>query len=841
MPFPSLARAPPGRPPPLASPVAFDPGDVSDADSFVTEYSSDEAADAPAGVGDGTPTRARSQKLESRYVFVKKVGEGATATAFLCLDVADGSRAVILKKCARAKFRALPRPGAPAPRAVAHEAEIAVLKKLSSAHPNIIDLLGVVDDPASPTVALVLEYANGGDLKRRVAADALVDDGHPGVRPETLWDWARDLVNGLAYMHKHGVMHRDVKPENVLLCNRGRGGEGHTAKLADFGASRIVDADRLHLDLAADESDDGNETDHLDDPSGAVDRCVDQAGSPAFMSPECASGDPYRGFPSDVWSLGMTMYYCLFARSAFARDNPAATMDAIADPNARVPYDDPFYADDARCPPELRAFLARCLERDPERRADVRDLLGDAWLTRGGESPLTSWSFLLRVRCDASDRALAVDRVGHAKEEEGAAAVATVRLLGDGSSSPASAPTSVIDRAFAAAGAAERRPREFAPGEALVTQGAPADAAYLVLEGAAEVILERRATTESGEEMMARASSRAVGAGEFVGEVAMLHGEGTYGASVVATEPTVVLVVRKEEFAAALAAGSEEDRARVERVASRRRALRREMSVKLRAELGAKLALFVRDEDDDEREDRGECERATPRDGETAIAPAAIAPAAIAPAAIAPAAIAPAAIAPASPSTCRTAAALAAMPMLPETAAREVRSWRCAAGTIIAARGEVATAAYFLKSGAARETLALDDETPLATFAAGDFLGYSSIALRRGRRLSTFVATRACELLVVPREAFVDLVAATPGLSERMVAHGERVHAELREKIAARLGRGVRKIISARRLAAAAGTASEGTGRQREDGGEDRRDDEDAKGAGMSRFARETS
>ena len=179
MPLPSLARVPS----PVASPVAFDPDDASDADSFVTEYTSDEAADAP-GDGDGTPTRARSRKLEPRYVFVKKVGEGATATAFLCLDVAEGSRAVILKRCARAKFRALPRPGAPAPRAAAHEAEIAVLKKLSSAHPNIISLLGVVDDPASPTVALVLEYANGGDLKRRVLRAAWrVDDGYPACVP----------------------------------------------------------------------------------------------------------------------------------------------------------------------------------------------------------------------------------------------------------------------------------------------------------------------------------------------------------------------------------------------------------------------------------------------------------------------------------------------------------------------------------------------------------------------------------------------------------------------------------------------------------------------------------
>ena len=312
-----------------------------------------------------------------------------------------------------------------------------------------------------------------------------------------------------------------------------------------------------------------------------------------------------------------------------------------------------------------------------------------------------------------------------------------------------------------------------------MTQGTPADAAYLVLEGAAELVLERVVATDEGEETVTRASSRTVGAGEFVGEAAMLDGERTYGASAVATRRTVAIEVRKEEFAAALAAASEEDRARVKRVAADRRALLREMSAKLRTELGA--------------------ERASEPRGSTASAP-----------------------------------------MLPETSAREFRSWRCAEGTIIAARGEMATAAYFLKSGAARETLALDDDTSLATFAAGDFLGYSSIALRRQRRLSTFVATRACELLVVPREAFVDLVAATPGLGERMVAHGERVHAELRERIAARLGRGVSKIVSAGRLAAAgdvAGTAKEGTGRERERDG----DGEDAKGSGPSRFAREAS
>ena len=227
-----------------------------------------------------------------------------------------------------------------------------------------------------------------------------------------------------------------------------------------------------------------------DDPDDAVDRCVDQAGSPAFMSPECASESP-RISVGRV-GLGATLYYCLFARGV-RRDTPAATMDAIADPHARVPYDDPFYADDARCPPELRAFLARCLERDPERRADARELLGDAWLTRGGESPLTEWSILLRVRCDASDRALAVDHVGGAKDEENEENAENAGAsLGDSGSQP----RSFVDGAFAAADVS----REFAAGEALVTQGTPADAVYLVLEGAAELVLERVVVTDEGEE-----------------------------------------------------------------------------------------------------------------------------------------------------------------------------------------------------------------------------------------------------------------------------------------------------------------------------------------------------
>ena len=257
------------------------------------------------------------------------------------------------------------------------------------------------------------------------------------------------------------------------------------------------------------------------------------------------------------------------------------------------------------------------------------------------------------MRCDASDRALAVDHVGGAKDEENEENAENAGAsLGDSGSRPGPA------TARCRGGASAARIRR---GRGARDAGHPADAAYLVLEGAAELVLERVVATDEGEETVTRASSRTVGAGEFVGEAAMLDGERTYGASAVATRRTVAIEVRKEEFAAALAAASEEDRARVKRVAADRRALLREMSAKLRTELGAERA----------SEPRGR----------------------------------------------RPA------PMLPETSAREFRSWRCAEGTIIAARGEMATAAYFLKSGAARETLAPGRRHVPRDVRRGDFWG----------------------------------------------------------------------------------------------------------------------
>ena len=177
----------------------FDGGDGdlttdSDASDLFTESDSDDE-----GKGATLDT--------SRYLVVKKVGAGSTATALLCLDLVEANRPVILKNTQKSRFRSLP--FNPLARALASHpqgpaAEIAVLKRLDS--PNVIRLFNVVDHPDAPTVSLVLEYAPGGDLRAQIERGHMDADGNKrrGIDPERMWSWSRDVVNGVAYMHRAG-------------------------------------------------------------------------------------------------------------------------------------------------------------------------------------------------------------------------------------------------------------------------------------------------------------------------------------------------------------------------------------------------------------------------------------------------------------------------------------------------------------------------------------------------------------------------------------------------------------------------------------------------------------
>ena len=103
--------------------------------------------------------------------------------------------------------------------------EIAIMKKLS--HPNVVQLIEVIDDPERDELYLVMEFVTGGTLAEPIAK------GHVSSE-ETLVRWMRDVVLGLEHLHHSGVCHRDLKPENILWNAASK-----RAKLADFGVSAI--------------------------------------------------------------------------------------------------------------------------------------------------------------------------------------------------------------------------------------------------------------------------------------------------------------------------------------------------------------------------------------------------------------------------------------------------------------------------------------------------------------------------------------------------------------------------------------------------------------------------
>src|SRR5690606_770362 len=198
-------------------------------------------------------------------------------------------------------------------------------------HPGIVQVYDVVTDAGRPWIVMEL-------LDARSLADIVIEDGP--LPPRAVAKIGIALLGALEVAHAAGVLHRDVKPANVLISSDGR------CVLTDFGVARMP----TDVQLTA---------------PGMV------LGSPHFSSPERAMGREF-GPPSDLFSLGVSLYTAVEGRPPFDRGDPIETMHAVVE-------DPPAPA--VRAGP-LAGVLMGLLEKDPARRWDVptaravlRDLL----------------------------------------------------------------------------------------------------------------------------------------------------------------------------------------------------------------------------------------------------------------------------------------------------------------------------------------------------------------------------------------------------------------------------------------------------------------------------------
>ena len=209
-------------------------------------------------------------------------------------------------------------------------------------HPSILAIHDTGSFRSVPYA--VTELLQGESLADRLRGGPL----HPDKAVEV----ACQIADGLAAAHDKGIIHRDIKPDNIFLTHEGR------AKILDFGIARIEQPART-----------AGLSDTITRGRGSSSQFL--VGTAGYMSPEQVRGKPIDG-RTDVFSLGATFFEMLTGRRAFSRDSPVETLGAVL-------RDDPRkYPEVEKIPDPIKVVVFRCLEKDPaDRYHSARDLLLD--------------------------------------------------------------------------------------------------------------------------------------------------------------------------------------------------------------------------------------------------------------------------------------------------------------------------------------------------------------------------------------------------------------------------------------------------------------------------------
>jgi serine/threonine-protein kinase 11 len=327
--------------PPLRAHPLIPPGEFSVPYTTVEDVDSPAEEVVPFYKYDSTdiiyaqPQRPKAKIVGNKYLKGELLGEGSYSKVKEMLDVNTLCRRAV-KIMKQRRLRRIPNGEANVQR------EIKILKRLS--HRNVISLIETFEDPQKMKLYMVLEYCVGG-------LQEMLDKAPANRFP--FWQAHRyfvQLTDGLEYLHSRGVIHKDIKPGNLLLTT------SETVKITDFGvAEELSQFERS-------------------------DRCSTCQGSPAFQPPEIASGqDSWSGFKADIWATGVTLFHFTTGKFPFEGENVYKLFAAISAGQFMMPSD---------LPPLLQDLLKGMLMKEAEERLSIPEIRTHAWFVYKHARPL---------------------------------------------------------------------------------------------------------------------------------------------------------------------------------------------------------------------------------------------------------------------------------------------------------------------------------------------------------------------------------------------------------------------------------------------------------------------
>eukprot|EP01022_Parablepharisma_sp_SALTPOND_P013440 TRINITY_DN17_c0_g1_i1.p4 TRINITY_DN17_c0_g1~~TRINITY_DN17_c0_g1_i1.p4 ORF type:complete len:463 (+),score=67.94 TRINITY_DN17_c0_g1_i1:1612-3000(+) len=205
--------------------------------------------------------------------------------------------------------------------------EFSILKLLH--HPSVIKLYETFE--SKKHILFVIELCAGGDLLNYVRR-------RRKLKENVAKYIFKQLIEGLQHCHSRGILHRDIKLDNVLLNAKG------DIKICDFGVSKIVKKGE---------------------------KMMEQCGTPAYIAPEILRDKGYEGFAVDIWSAGVALYAMLYGTVPFKANNMRDLHKMIMKGSYSLKED---------VSKEARDLLRRMLECNPRRRITIPEILGHTWM-----------------------------------------------------------------------------------------------------------------------------------------------------------------------------------------------------------------------------------------------------------------------------------------------------------------------------------------------------------------------------------------------------------------------------------------------------------------------------